>query len=212
MPKNFNRAGRQLAAFLSVCIFLALTLAAVAVAQTVNVAPVTAATPADATTVMGWVLRALLGAGLILGGIACVWLTKFLAAQTEKTGQSTMHAAVIGIANKVWLLVQAVGSKLIAKEKPLLDKILSDGVVTAEEFNALKAAVVSDLRDQLSESLPMVKALLGNGTESGLTTVLEGLVAKFLHGYITGQIPTAPTTLPATGVPPVAAPPAGGGA
>lgn len=160
-------------------------------------------TPTTPDTIMGWVLKTLL-AVLIA---AAVWgakkLTDFIAVKTAATGQTGAQQMKWSLIQTAWLKAQAVGGKLLAKEKPLLDKILADGVVTADEFVSFKNAVLIDLRDQLTEELPMLGSLFGGA--GAVSSLLDGFATKVAHGLISGApqtISSAPMNLPA----PVAAP------
>ncbi len=178
-----------------------LLLSALAFAQDV-VAPVVVA-PAATTpdTILGWVWKTALA--LALGGLAwvAVKVSGFLTAKQNQVGMSTAQTLAWSLTNKVWLKAQAVGSKLLAKEKDLLNKILSDGVVTADEFNLFKSAIANDLRDIATEELPLLGGLIGGA--GPVSTLIEGFASKVAHNLITGQT-SAPTQTP---LPSVAAAP-----
>lgn len=148
---------------------------------------------ASADTVVGWIFKALLG--LLIG--ASTWVavkvSKFLEAKQAQVGMNTAQTLAWSLTNKVWLKAQAVASKILAKEKALLDKILSDGVVTAEEFQTFKLAVENDLRDQVAEEIPMLGSLIGGS--GPVSTLISGFASKVAHNLITGQT-SAPTQTP----------------
>ncbi len=130
-------------------------------------------------------------------GWAAVKLTQFLGAKTTQVNSNGAQTLAWSLINKVWLKAQAVGGKLIAKEKVLLEKILSDGVVTPEEFNTFKSAISTDLRDIAAEELPILGSLIGG--QGAVSTLLEGFASKIAHQIITGQVGGAPSPSPIAG-------------
>lgn len=189
VSRLFIRAGLQLSRVIGLAVFMTLVLASAAMAQGVVVDSSTFAPPTDTSTVLGWVWKGVLALFLMAGSWAAWKLTKFLESQTVMAGQSTAHSALMGLTNRLWLTIQASGAKLIAKEKPMLETILGDGKVTPDEFLQLKTAIIADVKEIFAEQLPLVKSLLGGGTEAGLASILEGMVSKFLHGMLTGSTP-----------------------
>lgn len=208
-PALFARAGRQLSIIFSLIIFLALTGATVAIAQTVNTAPLPAGATTDATTVLGWVLRALLAGTFIAGAWAAFKLSQFLSAKTNETGQSVARQTMWGAINTGWLKIQTIGSKVLIKEKPLMEKILADGKVTHEELTQFTNAIIADFREIAAAELPIIKDLLLGGSESGLTSMIHGWAATVANKLLSGGAGDKPTASPTSAAPapvPVVAP------
>lgn len=191
-PNLFARAGQQVGNFLSVLLFVVMTLGTVAIAQTVDTAPLPAGTTTDATTVLGWILRALLGGAFIAGAWACWKLSQFLGAKATQTGADGARSAGWGLVNMVWLKVQTAGAKILSKEKPLMEKILADGQVTHDEVMQLTNAILVDVREVAAAELPMLKNFLGG--EGVLNTMLHGWAATVATKLLSGGAGNAPTT------------------
>lgn len=189
----FVRASRHVSFIASLIIFAivssALFFGGIAAAQEV----VTPPAPGDGggSAILGWVFKGALTLAILAGGWAAVKLTALIDAKTKQTGLSSTQSLIYSTINTVWLKAQATGSKLIAKEKPLLDKILSDGVVTAEEFQVFKAALVTDLREIAVQEIPILGNLLGGAGPAN--SIIEGFASKAAHALISGQT-AAPTT------------------
>lgn len=199
-PALFARASRQLSVFMSIVIFLVLTAGAVAVAQTVDTAPLPAGATTETTTVIGWILKALLGATAIAVAFAAVKLSGFLNAKTQETGQSMTKQALWGAVNTLWLKTQAIGSKIFQKDRALIEKILSDGKVTHEEVQQLSAAILADLQEVAGQEIPIIKSLLVGGSQGGLQTMLTGWATAVAHKLL-GVTDSAPTNSPTSANP-----------
>lgn len=158
-----------------------------------NVIPVDVKSPTD--TALGVVLK------LALTGFVgvCIWLgvrlAKFLAAKTEQSQAGTLSAAGWSLTNRVWLKAQAIAAKLFSRERALVEKILSDGQVTPEEFSELKQKVLADLMEVVTQEVPLFGSLLGLVGDRNIAGFLEGVAAKVTHNILTGAVP-APVPAP----------------
>lgn len=189
---KFNRSARHLAilasGFLFACFTVPLLLGTMAFADV-------AAAPAGASTdtILGWVLKGVLTLTILAGGWGAVKLSGFLLAKTQQTNMNSAQSLTWSLTNRIWLKAQAVGGKLIAKEKALLEKILADGVVTPDEFVAFKSAIATDLREIATEEIPALSGLIGG--QGPITALIEGFASKVAHNLISGQT-GAPTQSP----------------
>lgn len=179
--------------------FGALLVATIAFAQDSLPAPST-----SGDTVMGMVLKGALALTILVGGWAGTKLSGFLSAKTTQTNQTAAQALGWSLTNKVWLKAQAVGGKLLAKERALMDSILSDGVITADEFKTFASAIAQDLRDIAAEEIPMLAGLLGGNQVAN--TIVEGFATKVAHQLlVTGSAAPTQSPLPSV-IPPQAVP------
>lgn len=205
MPSRFTtaqfvRASQQL--FLVLVSLAVLLIGAIVYAQ--DVLPSPAAPSASADTMMGWFLKLLLAALIAVAVWGGKKLTDLLAAKVAQTNQNGAQSLGWSLVNKLWLKAQASGGKILAKERPLLEKILSDGVVTADEFKVFAAAVAQDLRDIAAEEIPLIAGLMGGN--SVVNTFVDGFAAKVAHQLLNGQAGAAPTQSPLPSVVPAPTP------
>lgn len=162
-----------------------------------DVLPPPAPAPTTPDTILGWVLKGLLAVLFLVGAWGAKKLTDLISANVDKAKATGINTTRWNLLQMAWLKAQAVGGKLLSKEKPLLDKILSDGVVTADEFTSFKNAILIDLRDQLLEEIPMLSGLIGGGG-GAVSTILDGFASKIAHSMLNAgsTAGAAPSALP----------------
>lgn len=197
------RASRQLLTLLgSIGILLLLFVGWSAFGQTVDIPTV----PVESTgkTLLGYIFIGILSLVALGIGWLVVRITVFVNAKTKDTTLSGASAFGWGLVNKAWMMTTNIGARLFARERDLIEKILSDGTVTPEEWKQLKDKIAIDIQVELKQELPMLAQFLGGS--GALTSLIEGFAAKVTNGLLTqGKVPLA---LPAGEMPVVVPPPA----
>ena len=155
-------------------------------------------------TVLGTILIAGLGLLLSVGAWAMKKLGDWIAARTAGVQAGTAQGIAVGLVNKIWMKAQVIGAKAVAKEKPLMEKILADGQVTHEEVVQLQQAILADLPEILKEEIPLFGTVLGMSTNGSVQSFLAGLAAKIATNILNPSTGTAAAALSAS---PVKSPP-----
>ncbi len=143
--------------------------------------------------VLGLILKGLLALVLVAGAWAVMKTGELISAKAALATNSTSRSVAWGLVNNIWVKVQSAGSKVLAREKPLLEKVLADGKVTAEEFDMLKTQTVLILREVAAAEIAQLGPVLGIFGDNAVGHFLDGFAAKVVTGLVTNQDAIAPT-------------------
>lgn len=149
-----------------------------------------AAPPAPPASFLGSVYVWIVGA--VGGAIVALSLAfgVFLRAKAK-------DSAAWSLVNRLWVIMQSVVAHAEAELRPLFQKALEDGTLTAEEGAQLKKRALEIFKSEAADLVKQIPAVLGLSGD-GVGTFLSGLLERAVSSLKPAAAPTssAPAGLP----------------